>query len=63
MRAIVIALLLTGALPVPKSDGAQCPAGFASEAHYCTPMNDETPPAILKRGACPSGWTASGVSV
>ena len=46
-------------LPVPKPPGQQYPAGFASGAHWCTPMPGSTRDAVVKgQGACPSGWDA-----
>ena len=65
--AFVIAALLLASpalaqpLPLPKPPGRQCPAGFASGAHWCTPMPGSTRDAVVKgQGACPSGWLQSG---
>jgi hypothetical protein len=56
---VIIALLLTCALPLPKV-GA-CPSGYLSQAHWCTPANSDTPPGVPKvSDQCPSGWLASG---
>jgi hypothetical protein len=66
MSALLLVLLvITGALaqplPVAKPPGQQCPAGYASGAHWCTPMAGTTRPAVPKgAAACPSGWTTSG---
>jgi hypothetical protein len=65
--AVVILLATTiGAmaqpLPIPRVQGQQCPAGYASGAHWCTPLPSTTRDAVAKpRGvACPSGWIESG---
>jgi hypothetical protein len=60
MKAIIIAILLTGALPLPKTNGQQCPANYRSEAHWCVPT--ENAPLAVPKGnaACPSGWLTSG---
>ncbi len=39
---IILALLLTTAVPVPKQDGKPCPANYRSEAHYCVPANRDS---------------------
>ncbi len=58
---IILALLLTTAVPVPKQDGKPCPANYRSEAHYCVPANRDSPIAVPKGNSqCPSGWLASG---
>jgi hypothetical protein len=55
---VIIAILLTGALPVLKT-GA-CPSGYFQSGGYCAPMSDKSPTAIPKVGSCPSGWRQSG---
>src|SRR5262245_59575932 len=62
--AVVTLLLITPAvaqpLPVPKPPGQQCPSGYASGAHWCTPMSTTTRNAVPKgTGQCPSGWIQS----
>ncbi len=63
MKPIAVLTLWTVALaavPVPKQPGQQCPSGYASESHWCTPMAN-APPAVPKgSGQCPSSMTASG---
>ena len=48
-------------LPLPKQPGQECPSGYASTAHWCTPMPGTTRQAVRKglRG-CPSSWVPSG---
>jgi hypothetical protein len=47
-------------LPVPKQPGQQCPGGYASGAHWCTPMPGTTRDVVAKgQGACPSKWSAN----
>lgn len=58
MKLTIILVLLT-ALPYPKGN-AQCASGYRESGGYCTPMNDKSPDAVPKIGACPSGWMQSG---
>jgi hypothetical protein len=61
MKAIIIALVLAEALPIPKGQ-QQCPSGYVSEAHYCVPANPNTPIAVPKSPGqqCPSTMIQSG---
>jgi hypothetical protein len=34
-------------LPVPKLSGQQCPSGYASGAHWCTPMAGSRRDAVV----------------
>jgi hypothetical protein len=48
-------------LPLPKQLGQECPSGYASGAHWCTPKRGTTRQAIRKgQRACPSGWVQAG---
>jgi hypothetical protein len=67
IRASALLIALIGAaqaepLPVvPKPLGQQCPSGYASGAHWCTPMSNTTRDAVpTGTGQCPSGWIQSG---
>jgi hypothetical protein len=60
MNIVLILLLVTmmsaaEPLPVPKPPGQQCPARFASGAHWCTPMPGSTRDAVVKGQGHPHG--------
>ena len=63
--AIITAVLLlatpAGAQSIAVRKIGQCPAGYASGAHWCTPMPGNKRDAIPKgQRGCPSGWIVSG---
>ena len=51
-------------LPVPRQPGpgGACPIGYAWSGSFCTPLSNNTAPAIPKpaNGTCPYGWASSG---
>ncbi len=59
MNAILLTLLLASAKPAAKI--GQCPAGYASEAGWCVPMQRDAPVAVPKGSEpCPSSMVQSG---
>jgi hypothetical protein len=61
MTAAIILLMLTGALPVPKT--GSCPSGYFQSSSYYAPMSDKSPAAIPKVGTCPSKLVASAYCI
>jgi hypothetical protein len=51
-------------LPVPRQPGpgGACPVGYAWSGSFCTPLSNNSAPAIPKppNGTCPYGWASSG---
>jgi hypothetical protein len=39
-----------------------CPSGYYSSGSFCTPLNRDSRPAVLRPpgASCPSGWYSSG---
>jgi hypothetical protein len=66
LRVTTLLIVLASAavaepLPLPKQAGEECPKGYASRAHWCTPMPGTTRQAVRKaQRGCPSGWVTSG---
>jgi hypothetical protein len=54
--------LLPATEPLPLPRQGMCPIGYSWQGHYCTPISNNSAPAIPKppSGTCPHGWTSSG---
>jgi hypothetical protein len=58
--AVLLAATAAVAQPLPVPKTGSCPAGYASGASYCSPMQGTRRDAIPKVGQCPSGFMQSG---
>jgi hypothetical protein len=61
ISAVPLLATPAGAQSISVRKIGQCPTGYASGAHWCTPMPGNKRDAIPKgQRGCPSGWIVSG---